>query len=121
MIYAIDDIERPLTHIPHEQEYRRWRSRLSDDEYDAIETEIVERIGSREVVTSSWVPGNKWEGTPFEPIVSKACEHDVAASGLCFGLFFWVCMQKHPAKWLFERYQLDGIGKRGLTYFQIRQ
>jgi hypothetical protein len=119
MLYSIDDKVSPITHIPHEKDYLRWRARLTNDEYAGIEAELLERVGSSDIVTSSWIPGNDWAGTPFEPIYIKACEYDEVASGLCFGLFFWVYMQKHPGKWSFGRYKKDGIDIRGLTYFKI--
>ena len=120
MLYSIDDTSTPITHTPHEKEYNRWRARLTDEEYAAIETELLARIGTNQVMTSSWVPGSDWKDTPFEPIYTKACEYDEVAAALCFGLVFWVCMQKHPSDWSFGRYQKDGIDIRGLTYFQIR-
>lgn len=49
---------RPRT-PPHEHDYKRWRARLTDREYAAIETELLTRIGTSEVVTSSWVPVNR--------------------------------------------------------------
>ena len=120
MLYSIDPFKE-ITHIPHEQDYRRWRARLSDAEYEAIEAELDGRIGAGEVHTSSWMPGSDWSNTPFDPIYSKACEYDDVASGLCFGLFVWVVMQKHPDAWAFGRYEKDGIPIRGLTYFRIQR
>jgi len=119
MLFSIDDTKTPITHIPHEKDFNRWRARLTDHEYASIEAELMARIGDSEVVTSSWIPGNDWSRTAFEPIYTKACEYDETASALCFGLFFWVCMQRHPRNWSFGRYQKDGIDIRGLTYFQI--
>lgn len=120
MLYSIDDTSAPITNIPHEKEFLRWRSRLSDEEYAAIEAELESRVGNGDVLTSSWVPGSDWTGTPFDPIYTKACEFDEVSAGLCFGLFVWVFMQRHPAAWSFGRYQKDGVDIRGLTYFQIR-
>jgi len=120
MLYSIDPFQE-ITHIPHERDYQRWRARLSDAEYEVIEAELGRRIGAGEVHTSSWIPGSDWSNTPFDPIYSKACEYDDVASGLCFGLFLWVVMQKHSDAWAFGRYEKDGIPIRGLTYFRIQQ
>jgi hypothetical protein len=87
MLYSVDDTSAPISHTPHEKDYKRWRARLTDGEYTAIEAELLTKIGGSEIVTSSWVPGSDWTGTPFEPIYTKACEYDEVASALCFGLF----------------------------------
>ena len=119
MLFSIIDTTKPIIHIPHEKDYRRWRDRLGD-EYNAIMNTLDAMISNGgEVHTSSWMPGSDWEGTAFQSIYTIACEHDEVAAGLCFGLFLWVAMQNRPEAWAFGRYEKDGIPIRGLTYFTI--
>lgn len=120
MLYSIEDTKNPITHIPHEKDYKRWRRNLGEDEYHNIMKVIDSMIDGNEVRTSSWMPGSDWSGTAFEAIYTKACEYDDVASGLCFGLFVWVAMQERPEAWSFGRYEKDGIPIKGLTYFQIQ-
>jgi hypothetical protein len=119
MLFSVDSKVTKITHIPHERDYRRWHGRLNNDEYAAIQGEIQRMIEGDRVHTSSWMPGNDWTGTPFEPIYTKACEYDEVASGLCFGLFVWVIFQEHELAWSFGRYKKDGMQIRGMTYFRI--
>jgi hypothetical protein len=119
MLYSIDDTKKPITAIPHDNDYRRWRAKLTNSEYAAIEAELERRLAGGEILTSSWVAGNDWRGTPFDPIYSKACDMDPSQAGLFFGLIVWVFMQNHPGDWSFGRYEKNGVEIRGLTYFQI--
>lgn len=96
-----------------------WRSRLTAEQFGAICTELWGRIEGGEVHTSSWMPGSDWTGTVFEPIYTRACLHNMDASGRCFGLFLWVVMMHHPEVWGFGRYEKDGIPIEGLTCFHF--
>lgn len=57
MLVSIDAPDKPITHIPHEREFRAWTSRLLPDEYDAILVALNDKISGGEVHTSSWMPG----------------------------------------------------------------
>lgn len=118
MLYSIDDTDHPITHIPHEADYRAWRARLANDAYDAIMQELNSRAEGREVETSSWIPGSAWEGTIWYPIY-EACGRNPNTSGLFFGLLVWKMFMEHDADWSFGRYEKDGIPIKGLTYFRI--
>jgi len=118
MLYSIDE-DKPINYVPHERNFRIWRSRLSDPEYQAIVIELNSRISGNEVQTSSWIPGSDWSGTVWEPIYTKACQGNETESGLCFGLIVWVVMMERPEAWAFGRYEKDGIPIRGLTYFRV--
>ena len=117
-LYAVDS-QRYVADIPHRHDFNVWRSRLTDEQFDDIRTELRRRIEGSEVHTSSWIPGSDWTGTVFEPIYTDACRYDIDASGRCFGLFLWVVMMEHPDVWGFGRYEKDAIPIEGLTYFRI--
>ena len=123
MLYAIGD-EGPelITRIPHEREYEVWMSRLDDADIRAIDEEFERRIEAKEnpeVVTSSWLPGSDWTGTPFMPIYEKAARCDMTAAGMCFGLMLWEFFMQHPESWSFGHYKLNEVPIEGLTYFRI--
>ena len=118
MLYSIER-NQFVEDIPYKNDYRRWRERLTDDEFAAIETELVNRIDRAEIHTASWIPGNNWKGTPYEPIYTKACAGDPSESGKCFGLFLWTVLQQHADTWGFGRYEKNGVPLRGLTYFRL--
>ena len=118
MIFSIDE-NRIINHIPHELDFRLWRGRLSDVEYQAIVDELNSRINGTQIQTSSWIPGSDWTGTVFEPIYTKSCLNDETESGLCFGLIVWIVMMERPEIWAFGRYKKGDIPIDGLTYFQV--
>lgn len=118
MIYSINS-NKYIRQIPHEADFRRWRGRITDAEFAAIQAELQARIDGGEIHTSSWIPGNDWTGTVYDPIYRKACDGDTVASGKCFGLFLWVTLMDHADVWAFGRYEKDGVPIEGLTYFKL--
>lgn len=118
MIYSID-ANKYLEAIPHQSDYKRWRSGLSDDEYQAIYNDLFRRIDGSEIQTSSWIPGRDWRGTVFQPIYEKACEYDSSAAAKFFGLILWHAVMDHDETWTFGRYKVGELPIEGLTYFRI--
>ena len=70
MIYSIDS-QKYIHQIPHAADFQRWRSKLTDDEFGAIQSELNSRIDGGEIHTSSWMPGSDWTGTVYDPIYAK--------------------------------------------------
>ena len=50
MLYSIESGQY-IEHLPHEDDFNRWRSRLTDDEFQAIVNELNERISGDEIHT----------------------------------------------------------------------
>lgn len=121
MLYAISaDGLKQMTRIPHAPDYRRWRARLMQEEYDAIMAELERRIEGKEIDTSSWIPGANWTGTVFQPIYERACGRDFDAARRFFGLIVWEFFMDHrDDAWSFGRYELDDRPIEGMTYFKI--
>lgn len=122
MLYSIDDLSRPLKHIPHQQEFDGWRAGLSDEHYAAIMADLNGRVEGGEVHTSSWLPPKGgWEGTVFQPIYDSACRRNYEASGLFLGLLVWKMFMDRPEDWSFGHYEKDGVPIRGTIYFRIKR
>ncbi len=118
MLYSIDTGEM-ITTTPYRGDYDRWRSGLSDMEYTNIIEELESKVEGSEIQTSSWIPGDDWTDTVYDPIYSKACNKDPVASAKFFGLLLWETMLNNQFYWAFGRYQKNGIQIEGLTYFKI--
>lgn len=119
MLYSIDDTQTPITTVPHEQEYRQWRGRLSAAQSSSIKSEINARLDAGDVATAGWIPGSDWTGTVWQPIYDVACQRSVGASGMCFGLMVWETVMERGDDWSFGRYEANGIPIESLTYFRI--
>jgi hypothetical protein len=125
MLYSVPDMKE-INQVPHQQDYSRWRSALDRANalaFQEIHTELDSRFDTREVDTSSWIPGANWENTLFQPIYI-ACggddnenAHDEAAK--FFGLIVWKVVMDRDDCWSFGRYEKDGFPIRGMTYFRI--
>ena len=118
MLYSVD-VGEYVNYIPHEKDFKSWRGRLTDAEYNAIVDELNTLIAGDEIHTSSWIPGSDWSGTVYDPIYRKACLQNPETSGLCFGLFLWVAIQNHAEVWGFGRYEKNGTPINGMTYFRL--
>jgi len=120
MLYSVPDLKK-IDHVPHAGDYRRWRQLLDStdpDAYERIHADLNARFGTREVDTSSWIPGSDWTGSVFEPIY-RACQGDENIAGLFFGLLVWQVVMDRGDCWFFGRYEKEGVPIRGMTYFRI--
>ena len=117
MLYDIDTGKQVTTH-PYFREFNIWRNRLSQDEFEVIVDQLNSMIDGDEIHTTGWMPGNKWAGTVFEPIYTKACGMNEEESGLCFGLFVWYVFQNRPDEWYSGKFEKDGVPIRSRTYFR---
>ena len=123
MLYTIESSGdlRQIISIPHATEYSHWHSRLTDQEFDAIYDELLNRIDTKDIDTSSWIPGSDWTGTVFFPIWDSACNRDFDASAKFFGLILWKVVMEHTEEWSFGKYEKDGTPIAGTTYFRLNQ
>lgn len=117
MLFNIDT-GKLVTKDPHKDNFKTWRDRLSDTEFNAIVNQLNSLIDKDEIHTSSWMPGNDWTGTVYEPIYTKACNCDENLSGMCFGLFVWYVFKERPDEWYHGKFENNGIPIGGMTYFR---
>ena len=117
MLFEIES-GKQIIKMYHSNEFNLWKSRLSDQEFNDILDKLDNMIDADEIHTSSWMPGNNWDGTVFEPIYTKACNKDKNLSGLCFGLFVWYVFLNRDDEWYFGKFEKNGFPIKGMTYFR---
>jgi len=118
------ETERNITKIPHETEFRNFKKKISSEDYQKIVDKINNIIDNdmdigKGIQTAGWIPGNKWEGTVFEPI-SMACGGDIEMSSKIFGLIVWIVFMERKDRWGFGRYSVNEIPIKSMTYFKIK-
>ena len=106
---------KAITHVPHEREFLLWKARLSEPDYEAILSELENRTRGKRVEVSSWIPGDDWSGTPFQPIYDALRDYDQAAR--FFGLIVWVYFLSRDEEWIVYKPGDDSM-IRGTVYFQ---
>jgi hypothetical protein len=122
MLYRINGRGQDVlvTKMIFPKDYQRVRAAMTPVEVAAVVDEInrlTDEAGA-EIITTSWLPGADWSGTPFDAIyVACGQHHDAAAKA--FGLFCWDTIQRRPERWSFGHYELNGVPIRGMTYFRI--
>ncbi len=118
MLYSADT-GKHVEKLPHKKEFDCWMKNLSDSDYQNVIDALNQKVDLSDINTSSWMPGNDWTGTVYEPLY-RACGNNKEASGLFFGLIlFDLLMRREDAVWGFGRYEKDGIPIRGTTYFLL--
>ena len=109
--------DKPIKEVPFKTQYAEWMGRLSPQQLRDIKAELNALIDGTEVNTSSWMPGEDWTGTPYEPIYTKATRCDESAAARCFGLMVWEVFMERREVWTSEHFEKDGVPIRGRTYF----
>lgn len=131
----ISEDGREIKDVWHKHDYNIWASRLSDSDLRIIKEALNKYIdypdgpnnllenfldGKRRIITSSWIPGTEWGGTPFQPIYDKACKCNEESSAKCFGLMVQVVIMERPETWMSGKYEMpDGTPIKGTTYFVV--
>ena len=119
MLYSIVS-HKYIDKLPHKKEFDSWMKNLPAYDYQKIVEELNDKIDESDINTSSWIPGNNWTGTVYEPIY-HACGDNKEASGLFFGLIlFNLLMKRQDAVWGFGHYEKNGVPIRGTTYFILQ-
>jgi hypothetical protein len=115
---------KPRTKMIFPGDYQQICAKMTPAEIDGVIAEINRIVDvacstpGEELVTTSWMPGSNWDGTPFEPIW-WACRGDEDAAAKAFGLFCWDAMMRRTDKFGYGHYELNGVPIRGMTYFRI--
>ena len=114
---TIEEIDKQT----HEFEFTRWMRRLVPADFGCIRDALNQHIDTQsggEIITSSWIPGADWNGTPYQPIY-EAVGQDWGMARFFFGLIVWNVMINRPETWSFGRYPKNDGDIIGMTYFRI--
>lgn len=118
MIISIDT-GKPKTILPHSGDYKRWRRKLSDSDYNDIVDALNLKIDADEIHTAGWMPGHNWMGTVFEPIY-HACKQNETQAALFFGLIVYKVFMDRPDRWACGKFEINGKAIKSLTYFRVK-
>jgi hypothetical protein len=117
MLYDLDDNQ--IRDIPkkRKKEYRIWRSRLADEDFERIKAAIDAAVGGNEIAVSSFIPGKDWRPTPYQPIF-EACGRNEQHAAFFFGLIMWQVMIERDEAWYFKPADKEADDILGMTYFR---
>lgn len=87
MLYSIDT-GKYVEKLPHKNDFDQWMKNLSATDYQKIAIALNAKVDMSDINTSSWIPGNDWTGTIYEPLY-HACGNNKEASGKFFGLILF--------------------------------
>ena len=103
-----------VTNIPRKTELDRWLRQLTPAENQAVVDALNDECDKApKAVTSSFIPGTYWEGTPYMALY-HACRGNQQHAAFFFGLILWTVIQSRSDDWVFWRAE-EGDG---LTYFR---
>jgi hypothetical protein len=120
MLFDMDENE--ISHMPHQDDYDRWRANLTKNDYhamiDKLHLEFDKASEEKVELNSSYIPGKDWEISGYQPIF-HACGDNYDVAKLFFGLLVWEAAQSHEKNWIFIR-RVQGTAEKpfGLTYFE---
>ncbi len=84
MLYSIKT-GKYVEQMKRDEEFRKWRAKLSDQDYQKIVEALNDIFDQSEINTAGWIPRHDWIGTVYEPIY-EACGKNVIEAGMFFGL-----------------------------------
>lgn len=122
MLYSIGG--KRIEGIPRQrrESFDAWMKNLKKDDYDKVReaiNEYVDGVPTDKPFNSSFVPGNDWTDTPYEPLY-YACNQNQEHSGWFFGLILWQVMIDHSEDWVFKPSDQDD-DILGTIYWQRNQ
>ncbi len=116
MLFNIN--KEKIDYIPHKKDYDVWRSRLTDDQHLQIMVEMEKALNGKEVLVSSFIPGNDWDYPYY--YIYEACDEDYQNAAYFFGLLMWEAVIRSNDSWCFLKYNDDKKNIKGMTYFRIQ-
>jgi len=120
-IFSIKSPKKAITRLRHRDTYDQFKSNMTDEEFEgimaALNLMIAQFPEGQQVTTASYIPGDDWTGTLFQPIFT-ACKGDLKVAKSFFAQLIWVAFQKHSDDWMFLRKNSDEDQLLGVTYFK---
>lgn len=115
MLFSMSD--EPMTTLPHADDYRLWRSNISDNDYDRIVADINTFVDNQNNFVSSYLPGQLWGSTPCQPLLD-ACGQSREQAGLFFGLIVWETIKARNDEWYFKPAESEDRDVMGKVYWR---
>ena len=117
MLYSIDDKEQTGLPKSRRADFKKWRDRLSEADYDRAVQGIREKCNGKGFVVSSFLPGADWTNTEFQPLY-EACHKNEQHAAWFFGLIVWQTMIDDTVHdWVFLPPDKEGNDVIGMQYF----
>ena len=107
-----------ITRIPHLRRWDELVAALPTRGLDRIKKHLNRIADQKDILTTSWIPGRDWTGTPYA-IIYRIARGDEILAARYFGLIVWVVIMERPECWAFGRYEIKGRPIEGLTYFRV--
>ena len=117
MLFNLDD--KPLDKLPHQEDFDARRTRISDQDYDAVESAlnriVADRLNVDQGFQSTWL----WEplGEALHTKIREAAGRD---ADFFFGQIVWQVVRKRPDEWYFCRPAQDDDRIAGTRYWPRR-
>lgn len=114
------DVQKPTRTIQLTGELRTRYERIAKDlgpRLALIEEILNDMIEGTDIQTAGWMPGNNWDGTPFQAIW-EVCGGDREEAAKAFGLIVWKVFEKRPETWASAKGMIDGKEIPSRTYFR---
>ena len=109
---------KPMNDTPHEGEFRDWRSRISDADYQAMEDAINAYVdGQRKSFCTSGMPRESAIDEAFPPL-RAACRGSDEQSVMFFGNIVWRVLMERDDEWHFLPADRESDHMRGAIYFR---
>lgn len=108
-------------YVPHSNEYAIWKPRVKPEDMEKIKDALNDRMDKNEIDVSSWIPGNDWSGTVYQPLY-EATMLDEEMAALFFGLVLWETLAERDDVWAFVKWEsgmLAGSKPRGMVYWRM--
>ena len=121
MLYSTDTMSYMKEgYVPHAAGYRVWRARVKPDDLQRIKDTLNEKMDGSEIQVSSWIPGNDWRGTVYQPLY-EATMLDEEQAALFFGLVLWETLMERDDVWGFVKWEpaFHGDKARCMVYWKL--
>ena len=103
---------------PHREEYNSWCSRISDEDFQAMEQAINNYCDRHNEIRSSFIPGKDETIKRLFPTLTEACNGNEEDAGLFFGNIVWRVVDGRADSWYFKPSDRDDEHSLGMFYWK---
>jgi len=118
MLYSVDD--RMPNRDAHKSDFRRWRSGISNEDYEAMVDAINAFCDSAESFCASCLPGKDPAISAAFPPLTAASGGSQEQSGFFFGNIVWRVIYDRTDEWYFLPSDKEAGDPMGMRYWRKR-